>query len=50
VRTRITWSLDVEPKQKLAPGPRWWLRRRYRESLQRSLVRFGYELAAERDR
>jgi hypothetical protein len=50
VRTRITWSLDLEPKVKLAPGPRWWLRRRYRQSQQRSLVRFRYELAAERDR
>ena len=50
VRTRITWSLDLEPKEKLAPGPRWWLRRRYRQSLERSLRRFGYELAAELDR
>jgi hypothetical protein len=50
VRTRITWSLDIEPKDKLAPGPRWWLRRGYRKSLERSLVRFGYELAAELDR
>jgi hypothetical protein len=50
VRTRITWELDVEPKEKLAPGPRWWLRRKMRQSLERSLVRFEYELAAELDR
>jgi hypothetical protein len=50
VRTRITWSLDLESKDKLAPGPRWWLRRGYRKSLERSLVRFGFELAAELDR
>jgi hypothetical protein len=48
VRTRITVELDVEPKDKLAPGPRWWLRRKLREQWQLSLRRFGYELAAER--
>ncbi len=50
VRTRITWELDLEPKEKLKPGPRWWLRRVLRKSLERSLVRFRYELAAELDR
>ena len=49
VRTRITWELDVEPKEKLAPGRRWWLRRGMRQSMERSLQRFGYELAAELD-
>jgi hypothetical protein len=48
VRTRVTVELDVEPKERLAPGPRWWLRRRLRESLRRTLVRFTYELAGER--
>jgi hypothetical protein len=47
VRTRVTVELDVEPKEKLAPGPRWWLRRKLRERLERSLRRFSYELAAE---
>ena len=50
VRTRITWELHLEPKEKLKPGPRWWLRRVLRKSLERSLVRFRYELAAELDR
>jgi hypothetical protein len=48
VRTRITVELDVEPKEKLAPGQRWWLRRKLREEWQRSLRRLGYELAADR--
>jgi hypothetical protein len=48
VRTRITVELDVEPKEQLAPGRRWWLRRKLREEWETSLRRFGYELAAER--
>jgi hypothetical protein len=48
VRTRITVELDVEPKEKLAPGRRWWLRRKLREQWQTSLRRLGYELAADR--
>ena len=48
VRTRITMELDVEPKEKLAPGRRWWLRRKLRESMALTLQRFSYELAAER--
>jgi hypothetical protein len=48
VRTRITVELDVEPKEKLAPGPRWWLRRKLREEWLLSLRRLGYELAADR--
>jgi hypothetical protein len=50
VRTRITWSLDMATKAALAPARRWWLRRQFRGSLERSLARFSYELAAERDR
>ena len=48
VRTRITLELEVEPKEKLAPARRWWLRRKLRESLRRTLTRFSYELAADR--
>jgi polyketide cyclase/dehydrase/lipid transport protein len=50
VRTRITLSLELDTKTPLAPARKWWLRRRLRQSLQRSLTRFSYELAAERDR
>jgi hypothetical protein len=48
VRTRITVTLDLEPKARLAPGRRWWLRRKLGESLRRTLLRFSYELAADR--
>jgi hypothetical protein len=48
VRTRITVTLELEPKRRLAPGRRWWLRRGLREALRRTLLRFSYELAAER--
>ena len=48
VRTRITVELDVEPKEKLAPGPRWWLRRKLGQEWALTLQRFAYELAAER--
>ena len=48
VRTRITVELDVEPKEKLPPGRRWWLRRKLGESLALTLQRFSYELAADR--
>jgi len=48
VRTRITVELDVEPKEKLAPGPRWWLRRKLGQEWTLTLQRFAYELAAER--
>jgi len=47
-RTRITVELEVEPKQRMPPARRWWLRRRHRDSLRRTLTRFSYELAAER--
>ena len=33
VRTRITFELEAEPKEKLPPGRRWWLRRKLGESL-----------------
>jgi len=48
VRTRITVELDVEPKEKLAPGPRWWMRRKLGQEWALTLQRFAYELAAER--
>ncbi|MDA0169896.1 SRPBCC family protein [Solirubrobacter taibaiensis] len=48
VRTRITVEVEAEPKEKMAPGPRWWWRRKHGESLQRTLQRFSYELAADR--
>ena len=41
-------ELDVEPKEKLAPGPRWWLRRKLGQEWALTLQRFAYELAAER--
>jgi hypothetical protein len=50
VRTRITVSVEMDAKTSLAPARKWWLRRQFRGSLQRSLSRFSYELAAERDR
>ena len=48
VRTRITLELEFEPKEQLPPARRWWMRRKLGESLQRTLTRFSYELAAER--
>jgi hypothetical protein len=50
VRTRITVSFGFEAKEKLAPARVWWLRRQLRQAWERSLARFSYELAAERDR
>jgi hypothetical protein len=49
-RTRITVSLELDTKTSLAPARKWWLRRRFGQALRRSLTRFSYELAAERDR
>jgi hypothetical protein len=46
--TRVTVELDVSPKARLPPARRWWMRRKLAESLQRTLLRFSYELAAER--
>jgi hypothetical protein len=50
VRTRITVSFSFETKTYLAPARKWWLRRQLRLGWERSLARFSYELAAERDR
>ena len=50
VRTRITVTMELETKTSLAPARKWWLRRQLRGALNRSLARFSYELAAERDR
>ncbi len=47
-RTRITIEVEAEPKEKMPPGQRWWWRRKRGESLQRTLQRFSYELAADR--
>ena len=49
-RTRITVALDLETKGRVPPARKWWLRRQFRGELERSLERFSYELAAERDR
>jgi hypothetical protein len=49
-RTRITVTLDLETKGRIPPARRWWLRRQFRGELERTLERFSYELAAERDR
>jgi hypothetical protein len=48
VHTRITLELEAEPKERLKPARRWWLRRKLGESQRRTLTRFSYELAAER--
>ncbi len=50
VRTRITLSVKLDTKGSLAPARKWWLARRFRGALERSLTRFSYELAAERER
>jgi len=47
-RTRVTVTLELEPKTRMPPGRRWWLRRQLRQHLERTLTRFSYELAAER--
>jgi hypothetical protein len=49
-RTRVTVTLDLETKSRIPPARRWWLRRQFRGELERTLERFSYELAAERDR
>jgi hypothetical protein len=49
-RTRITVAIDLATKAYLAPARKWWLRRQFADSLRRSLRRFEYELAADRDR
>jgi hypothetical protein len=50
VRTRITVSIDLATKARLAPARKWWLRRQLGDSLRWSLRRFSYEFAAERER
>ena len=50
VRTRITVTFGFEAKAPMPPARRWWRRRRLRQGWERSLARFSYELAAERDR
>ena len=47
-QARITVELDFSTKNRIPPARRWWLRRKLAESLQRTLQRFAYELAAER--
>ena len=49
-RTRITVELEHEPKERLAPARRWWLRRQSGNALRRTLKRFSYEFAAELSR
>ena len=44
-------TFDLEPEgARSPPARRWWLRRQFREALRRSLRRFSYELAADRER
>jgi hypothetical protein len=47
-QTRITLEVEPQPKQRTPPAQVWLFRRRLRDSLQRTLTRFSYELAAER--
>jgi hypothetical protein len=49
-RTRITVTFGFECKERTPPARVWWLRRGLRQAWERSLARFSYELAAERDR
>jgi Polyketide cyclase / dehydrase and lipid transport len=46
--TRITLEVEPTPKEKLPPARLWLFRRRLGDSLRRTLQRFSYELAAER--
>jgi hypothetical protein len=46
--TRITLEVEPTPKGKLPPARLWLFRRRLGDSLRRTLQRFSYELAAER--
>jgi hypothetical protein len=46
--TKITLEVELEPKERTPPARRWLLRRRHGDSLRRTLTRFSYELAAER--
>ena len=46
--TKITLEVEPQPKMRVPPARVWWFRRQLRESLRRTLQRFSYELAAER--
>jgi Polyketide cyclase / dehydrase and lipid transport len=46
--TKITLEVEPTPKLRVPPARLWWFRRKLKESLQRTLQRFSYELAAER--
>jgi hypothetical protein len=43
-------TFSFEAKAPMPPARRWWRRRQLRQGWERSLARFSYELAAERDR
>jgi Polyketide cyclase / dehydrase and lipid transport len=47
-QTRITLEYELEPKERMPPLGRYLLRRRLGDSARRTLTRFSYELAAER--
>lgn len=47
-QTGITLEVEPAPKERIPPARMWLFRRRLGESLQRTLQRFSYELAAER--
>ncbi len=46
--TKITLEVEPQSKLRVPPARVWWFRRQLRESLRRTLQRFSYELAAER--
>jgi hypothetical protein len=46
--TKITLEVEPTPKGRLPPARLWLFRRRLGDSLRRTLQRFSYELAAER--
>jgi Polyketide cyclase / dehydrase and lipid transport len=47
-QTRITLEVEPTPKLRVPPARMWLFRRRLGDSLRRTLLRFSYELAAER--
>jgi hypothetical protein len=48
--TRVRVELELEPKERMPPGRRWWVGRKLGESLRRTLTRFSYEVAADLQR
>jgi len=48
-QTRITLEYELAPKDRMPPLGRYLLRRRLADSARRTLTRFSYELAAERE-